>query len=73
MSKLYGEADRPLQDELDSWRLADLMEGGGVHGAFATHESLRLSGRIIGKRTRCPTLRKRAAGAPDLVSAGAPL
>jgi uncharacterized protein len=38
MSKLYGPSHRALQDEFDARRLADLMEGGVVHGEFAPHE-----------------------------------
>ncbi|PPD42722.1 MAG: pyridoxamine 5'-phosphate oxidase [Methylocystis sp.] len=38
MSKFYGTAHRELQDAFDSRRLADLMEGGVMHGEFAPHE-----------------------------------
>jgi uncharacterized protein len=38
MSKFYGPAHRALQDEFDARRLADLMEGGVMHSAFAPHE-----------------------------------
>jgi len=38
MSTYYGEAHRALQDEFDSRRLADLMEGGVMHGEFTPQE-----------------------------------
>jgi predicted pyridoxine 5'-phosphate oxidase superfamily flavin-nucleotide-binding protein len=38
MSRFYGDEHRQLQDEFDARRLADLMEGGVMHGAFAPHE-----------------------------------
>ncbi|WP_424361917.1 pyridoxamine 5'-phosphate oxidase family protein [Methylocystis parvus] len=38
MSEYYGPAHRDLQDAFDSRRLADLMEGGIMHGEFAPHE-----------------------------------
>jgi hypothetical protein len=38
MSKFYGAEHRKLQDEFDTRRLADLMEGGVMHAEFAPHE-----------------------------------
>lgn len=38
MSNYYGPAHRDLQDAFDSRRLADLMEGGIMHGEFAPQE-----------------------------------
>lgn len=38
MSDYYGAAHRALQDEFDTRRLADLMEGGVMHREFAPHE-----------------------------------
>ena len=38
MSNYYGAAHRALQDEFDTRRLADLMEGGVIHTEFAPHE-----------------------------------
>jgi predicted pyridoxine 5'-phosphate oxidase superfamily flavin-nucleotide-binding protein len=39
MSNYYGAAHRALQDEFDTRRLADLMEGGVMHAELAPHES----------------------------------
>lgn len=39
MSNFYGPAHRALQDGFDSRRLADLMEGGVMHGEFEPHEA----------------------------------
>jgi uncharacterized protein len=39
MSNYYGPAHRDLQDAFDSRRLADLMEGGIMHGEFEAHEA----------------------------------
>lgn len=38
MSGYYGATHRALQDEFDTRRLADLMEGGVMHNEFAPHE-----------------------------------
>ncbi len=38
MSEFYGNAHRALQDEFDTRRLADLMEGGVMHAELAAHE-----------------------------------
>lgn len=38
MSSYYGPAHRALQDAFDSRRLADLMEGGVMHGELLPHE-----------------------------------
>jgi predicted pyridoxine 5'-phosphate oxidase superfamily flavin-nucleotide-binding protein len=38
MSNYYGAAHRALQDEFDTRRLADLMEGGVMHAEFTPHE-----------------------------------
>lgn len=38
MSTIYNDHHRALQDEFDSRRMADLMEGGIVHDALAPHE-----------------------------------
>lgn len=38
MANWYGSAHRALQDEFDTRRLADLMEGGVMHAEFAPHE-----------------------------------
>lgn len=39
MSAFYGPGHRALQDDFDSRRLADLMEGGVVHGELEPHEA----------------------------------
>jgi predicted pyridoxine 5'-phosphate oxidase superfamily flavin-nucleotide-binding protein len=39
MSAYFGAAHRALQDEFDTRRLADLMEGGIMHNEFAPHEA----------------------------------
>jgi uncharacterized protein len=38
MSNFFGSEHRKLQDEFETRRLADLMEGGVMHGEFAPHE-----------------------------------
>ena len=38
MSNFFGSEHRKLQDEFETRLLADLMEGGVMHGEFAPHE-----------------------------------